>query len=358
LKAEDVAGSIANSKHFKRNSRRGTLRGFVCWASLGYLAIVIIIVPLMSYAGDRWWPATVLLFSPRWIVALPLIILLPMAIFFNRRQLISLVIAALVVFGPLMGFCIPSGMAGSATSRPLRVLTCNIQNGDYSNVMLKYVIEEFNVDIVALQECPAEIKLKLTSDWNFVKDGELAVFSRYPLRMLSSIKALHPPHKWPRESLLQCIIQAPGGDIVFSTVHLPSPRYGLTSILDRHTFLNLSRRYLLEQETVNRQQTSQQVERLASAARLPVLVAGDFNMPPDSSIYRRYWNRYSNAFTNRGFGYGFTAHETIRGLEIGARLDHILAGEGLTPRRCRLGPDVGSDHLPLFAEIDRIAANQ
>jgi endonuclease/exonuclease/phosphatase family metal-dependent hydrolase len=246
-------------------------------------------------------------------------------------------------------------MSGFAKSRPLRVLTCNIQNGTFSEVMLKYVIEEFNADIVALQECPTEIKLKLPPDWNLLKDGELAVFSRYPLRMLSSIKALHPPHKWPRESLLQCIIQVPGGDIVFSTVHLPSPRYGLMNILDRHTFLNLSRRFLLEQETDNRQQTSQQVERLASEVRLPVLVAGDFNMPTDSSIYRRYWNSYSNAFTIRGFGYGYTAHETIRGLEIGSRLDHILAGEGLTPRLCRVGPNVGSDHLPLFAEIDRIA---
>jgi vancomycin resistance protein VanJ len=340
--------------HCDKNSKKETLRRLVCWASLVYLSIDIIILLLMSYAGDRWWLATLILFGPRWIAALPLIILLPMAVFFNRRQLISLVIAALVVFGPLMGLCIPRGIARSPESRPLRVLTCNVQNGVYNEVMLNYVIEEYNADIVALQECPAEIKLKLPPDWNFVKEGELAVYSRYPLRMVSSIKALHPPHKWPRESLLQCIIQVPGGAIAFSTVHLPSPRYGLMNILDRHTVLNLSRRSLLEEETVNRQQTSQQIEWLASSMHLPVLVAGDFNMPADSSIYRRYWNSYANAFTSRGFGYGWTSHETIRGLEIGARIDHILTGEGLTPRHCMVGPDVGSDHYPLFAEIDRI----
>jgi vancomycin resistance protein VanJ len=344
--------------HCDKNSKKETLHRLVCWASLGYLTIVVIVLLLMSYAGDRWWLATLILFGPRWIAALPLIILLPMAVFFNRRQLIPLMIAAFVVFGPLMGFCIPRGIARSPESRPLRVLTCNIQNGVYNEVMLNYVIEEYNADIVALQECPAEIKLKLPPDWNCVKEGELAVFSRYPLRLVSSIKALHPPHKWPRESLLQCIIQVPGGDIAFSTVHLPSPRYGLLNILDRHTVLNLSRRSILEEETVNRQQTSQQVERLASAMHLPVLVAGDFNMPADSTIYRRYWSSYSNAFTSRGFGYGWTSHETIRGLEIGARIDHILAGEGLTPRRCRVGLDVGSDHCPLFAEIDRIPVRQ
>jgi endonuclease/exonuclease/phosphatase (EEP) superfamily protein YafD len=114
----------------------------------------------------------------------------------------------------------------------------------------------------------------------------------------------------------------------------------------------------LEQETANRQQISQQVERLASALRLPILVAGDFNMPADSTIYRRYWNSYTNAFTSRGFGYGWTSHETIRGLEIGARIDHILSGEGLKPRHCMVGLDVGSDHFPLFAEIDRTPVKQ
>ncbi len=353
MKTEDESGNVTRGIHRYGNAGKETRRGLVCRASLGYLAFVVIILLLMRFAGDRWWFATLILFGPRWLAALPLIVLLPMALLFDRRQLVSLTVAALIVFGPLMGLCIPRGMAGAVKTRPLRVLTCNIQNGSFSEVLLKYAIDEFMADIVALQECPPEMNLKLPSGWNSVREGELAVYSRYPLRMVGAIKALHPPHKWPRESFLQCVISAPGGDIAFSDVHLPSPRYGLTTILDCHTLLNLSRRSLLEQETADRRQVSRYVERLASAMRLPVLVAGDFNMPADSSIYRVSWNGYANAFSKRGFGYGWTSRETVRGLKMGARIDHVLAGKGLAPRRCVVGPDVGSDHLPLFAEIDQ-----
>jgi endonuclease/exonuclease/phosphatase (EEP) superfamily protein YafD len=93
------------------------------------------------------------------------------------------------------------------------------------------------------------------------------------------------------------------------------------------------------------------MQQAVSLSSLPVIVAGDFNMPADSTIYREVWGRYLNAFSEKGTGYGRTVFESMRGIKVGVRIDHILAGNGLGIRVCETGPDVGSDHLPLIADI-------
>jgi len=56
---------------------------------------------LLFWGGDRWWFATVMLYSPRWIYALPLIVLVPTALLWRRRMLWVLTAAALIVGGPI-----------------------------------------------------------------------------------------------------------------------------------------------------------------------------------------------------------------------------------------------------------------
>jgi endonuclease/exonuclease/phosphatase (EEP) superfamily protein YafD len=80
----------------------------------------------------------------------------------------------------------------------------------------------------------------------------------------------------------------------------------------------------------------------------PVLVMGDFNTPPESAIFRRVWGRYTDAFASAGWGWGYTFF-TMR--KIAVRIDHILAGPGWYCERCWVGPDVGSPHRPLLAEL-------
>ena len=262
-----------------------------------------------------------------------------------------LLAAALIIFGPIMGICLPltkdKGMPGPV----FRVLTCNLQTGDYNAAALSTLIRECGADIVALQECTPELKIDLPKEWQTVQDGELAILSRYPLQKSGVKQAFHPPHQWPRTTLLQCIVSVPWRKLDFNTVHLPSPRYGLQTILARTTLFSLSRKDLLIEETAYRRRVSQEMQQAVSLSSLPVIVAGDFNMPADSTIYREVWGRYLNAFSEKGTGYGRTVFESMRGIKVGVRIDHILAGNGLGIRVCETGPDVGSDHLPLIADI-------
>ena len=55
---------------------------------------------------------------------------------------------------------------------------------------------------------------------------------------------------------------------------------------------------------------------------------------------------YRFAFEDAGWGYGYTRPSRYPWF----RIDHILASPEWVFTRCRVGPDVGSDHLPLIAE--------
>ena len=319
--------------------------------SWGYLFSVVILWLFMYFAGDRWWPATLILFGPRWFAALPLVILVPLAACKNRRLLFPLLAAAGMVFGPFMGLSLPAFYASPLSGPVIRVLTCNIHSGSYNVPKLSSLIRDSRADIVGLQECPRNIVLEVPAGWQVARDGELMILSRFPLTSGISKQFLHPPHKWPRTSLLHCVVKTPGGDLNFCTVHLPSPRYGLQAILDRKTLLSLSRKGLLVSETIHRLRTSHEVSSALANLSGPLIVAGDFNMPVESTLYRDFWNRYANAFTAAGSGYGWTVWGGPRKLEFGARIDHILVGGGLGVLLCETGHDVGSDHLPLIADI-------
>ena len=42
------------------------------------------------------------------------------------------------------------------------------------------------------------------------------------------------------------------------------------------------------------------------------ILAGDFNLPVDSAIYREYWSGYRDAFSDAGWGFGYTEWPRVR----------------------------------------------
>jgi len=115
--------------------------------------------------------------------------------------------------------------------------------------------------------------------------------------------------------------------------------------------ISLKRKKLLIDETEYRRQKSREIAAIVAALPSPKVVAGDFNMPAESTIYRKYWSGYQNVFSMRGTGYGWTERASVRGIPVWFRIDHILVNEDLKPLICRIGPDVGSDHLPVISDI-------
>ena len=102
----------------------GRLASTLVWI---YVAALLGTWTVITLGGDRWWLATVVLFGPRWICGLPLVILTP-AVLIRRRLLWAFLMATAIFLGPLMGFCIPWARLVTADKPALRVLSCNVQD--------------------------------------------------------------------------------------------------------------------------------------------------------------------------------------------------------------------------------------
>jgi vancomycin resistance protein VanJ len=320
-----------------------------------YLAAVLGVWLLLRLGGDRWWFPTVILFGPRWLCALPLAVLVPAAMLKRRRLLWVLCAAAIVVLVPVLGFCLPWARLTAASGPSLRVLTCNVKGKCADNLALDELIGTVLPDVVALQGCWGEVRVSWPTGWHVCQEGALVVASRYPLRRHAANHLWQRPGHWPRTDVMHCTVQSPEGDVEFCSIHLLSLHEGLEAVLDRRTLLRPSDGPALAAEIEQRRQQSADAEGWIRGLSDTPILAGDFNMPVDSAIYRRYWAGYRNAFSDAGLGFGYTEWPRIRrlssGLFFGIRIDHVLTGSGWRCRRCWVGPDVGSDHLPLVADL-------
>lgn len=299
----------------------------------------------LRYLTDQYWLSTLLAFGPRWLLLVPMGILVPVAVWWQRRSLWVLAGAALVVLGPVMGFVVPwPGTRQSEdypTSKSICILTCNVQ-GRQNLERLWELIETTQPDVVTLQECPANLEFPLhdRDGWHVARHGHLLVASRFPILGKETLNS--PLETW-RGLALRCRLQTPTGDAEVCCVHLMTPRSGILAVLHSR----LAGIPELKSAIIQRDDEAALVSRLARVTGRPVLLAGDFNMPVESHIYQKCWGDFSNAFTSSGWGWGFTKYTRWHGV----RIDQIVGDQQWKFSECHVAGDVGSDHLPVIARV-------
>lgn len=254
---------------------------------------------------------------------------------------------------------IGAGVAGgapgadrSADRGELRVMTCNLWAGltDVSRVVAE--IEKHDPDVVCFQEYTHEhdrmLQAALRGEYVFAEADPqrgfsgMATYSRLPMRRESG-RLLGPrgigpvdPVDWERQ--LCCVIEvgvdAGGGaatrDVVIQNIHLPTAPMG-RALLSQHRRMVGQIRSWLRDET------------------RPVVLAGDFNCTPmsaEAGVIRS--TGLIDAHRAVGTGLGTTWGKRLAW--PGFRIDHVYS-RGLTPQRCVLGQNVGSDHWPVVAEL-------
>ncbi|HEV3004652.1 MAG TPA: endonuclease/exonuclease/phosphatase family protein, partial [Pirellulales bacterium] len=310
-----------------------------------YAASVLALWGVLRCGGDRWWWATVLLFGPQWIYAAPLAVLFPAAVVWRRRALLVLAAAATVVVLLVMGFCVPSPQRGADGGASLRVLSCNLDGPKCKVELLEALVREIVPDVMAFQECPDDVVEVLIAQggWYVERSGRLCVASRYRLAVGPALIDDGQLGYWGAWAA-KYTASAPDGDMDFVVVHLETPREGFESLM-RH---GVGGRHDVQNELVRRARISELARALAGDGPT-LIVAGDFNMPCDSAIYRRHWAGLSNAFSEAGFGFG----STKRTRWFGIRIDHVLAGPGWHVERAWVGAYIGSSHRPLIVQLAR-----
>jgi endonuclease/exonuclease/phosphatase (EEP) superfamily protein YafD len=98
---------------------------------------------------------------------------------------------------------------------------------------------------------------------------------------------------------------------------MASPRPGLEVVL-AHRWRDISDVVTANMEL--RERESEIVSGRAAGVDGPLIVAGDFNLPEQSAIYRRYWSRFNDSHESAGWGFGTTWH-TRRFAAL--RIDHL-----------------------------------
>lgn len=338
----------SESKADTRAKPRRPMRRIVTVLTAAY-ALSIVALWLWMYAqGDRSWLATLFLFGPRWICALPLVVLVPAVLVWNRGLWWLPAVTGVLILGPVLGFRWHVG--DSSGNVALRVLTCNVNQARIDIQALADIIRRDQPDIVALQEVPGiPPPIPWPQGWHVVRGDEYIVASRYPVVRLEGFACPGIPGK---RAAYRYLVQRPQGDVQFFNLHLFSPRKGLEAVLDRETGIDVSQSTRLEASLRERADESRLASGWIEKFPGPKIVVGDFNMPVESVIFRRYWSWLDNAFSAAGFGFGFTKVTEKLGMSYGARIDHVLYSPPWRCVRAWIGPDVGSDHLPLIAEFD------
>jgi endonuclease/exonuclease/phosphatase (EEP) superfamily protein YafD len=316
-----------------------------------YLNAVLVVWLLLKIPDPRFWPATLFLYGPRWGAAAPLLVLLPGAIAF-RRGILPLSVSLIVLTGPLLGFCIPYAAATATATLPgakaanpgqgLRVLTCNTEGEALDPVALGSLIVEVHPDVVVLQEWAARGTATVfwQAGWHVRAQGGLCLASRYPIRRA----VISDSHELGGRGVLACYdLEVANRSITLFNVHLATLREGAEAFIG-NPWYGLP---ILQECLAVQWHQSEVARRWVDRIGRPVILAGDFNLPAESAIYQFFWSGFTDAFSSSGLGFGPTKFTRW----YGARIDHVLAGDGWQARRCWVGPDVGSDHRPVIADL-------
>ncbi len=318
----------------------------VVWLARGYLLTIALVWAWMLTEGDRGPWATLFLFGPRWVCGFPLPLLAVAAAIWNRRALAPLALAAVGIVGPIMGFQVHLPRF-AAPGQLLRVMTFNVEEHAVSVDSLAGLVEQYRPDVVALQEVRANAGYRWPEGWHVIEHNEFILASRWPIAEREHVLRFRGDY-----AAIRFVVDLAGQEINMFNVHLSTPRPGLEAMISRRTLVDFQGSPRLGEIIRLRAIESEHASAWIAGFSGPTIVAGDFNMPAESAIFRRYWSWLTDAFAAAGWRFGFT--KTTRGTpwSYGARIDHILVGPSWNVLRSWVGPDSGSDHMPLWADLN------
>lgn len=302
---------------------------------------------VLWFTADRWSVGTLVMFAPHWPLALPLLVLVPAAYWHRRKALWVLGVAAVVLVEPILGVHVPwqTVFEGSRDERTLRVMTWNIHDSGADAEAFVKLIRDSKPDVIVLQSWSDRFEADFFGGdvWHLLRQDQFLVASRFEILSTKRIvgKAFADA---PSGGAAHYVLDTSAGTVDLFNVHLASPRYGLTAA----TALDAEGLAAVDRDIAIRRAQSKTLSEAVDTAAGRLLIVGDFNLPPESAIYGDYWDKYEDAFSRGGWGIGNTFFFGW----MGVRIDHVLAGHGWRCRRAWVGPDLGSDHRPVLADLE------
>lgn len=268
-------------------------------------------------------------------------------VFRLRRQSLSLLpIIGFALVPPLTSWLPKSGAGG--TGATFTVLNANVLLTNTDTAPLLSLIREVDPDIVTIEEYTPSHHASLSTSlgeshphaFHSPRDDAfgMAIYSKFPFAEAPKPYPVRAPGRTQgvvgfSDPQVRAVVLVEGREVVVQCVHAVPP---------------INAAYLREQREV-----MAWLADFARAEQRHLLVTGDFNATPDAAAAT--WLREAGLIdahraVGRGRGCTWPALGPLR-LVPGIRIDHLLTGGGLRCESIRVGPAIGSDHLPIIARL-------
>ncbi|MEW5424285.1 endonuclease/exonuclease/phosphatase family protein [Amorphus sp. 3PC139-8] len=280
-----------------------------------------------------WFVDSGLNFLPQ-LVSLLALWLAGVALFHRRRGFLVAASVLVVALGiGLAAYKSTLTAASGGSGAPLRVMTANLLFSNTDVAALSQALWERDPDVLVVQErSPVWSQLLerlLGTDYVLMAEsssGSTAIYRRARLEVCPTPEidiALRP------RSAVGCAL-VDGQPVLVLGVHAPKPNNPADEGQRAAAFRNY--------------------HAVIRAAGLPTVVAGDHNASPLSLSFRSYVDRSGLSLPTEA-GPWFTPSWPNWLPAIGLRIDQILVTDELSARLVGVGPDIGSNHLPVIADV-------
>jgi len=306
------------------------------------LVLIIFIVFINPWPEFLTVLEDILLFMPRWLIILPLLTSIFMSLSLIQKHRIPLVISVFYIISYYHNFNIPQlplQKAVNAQNR-INIMTANLGNTEEATLIITGQIKKHQLSVIALQETSEkQTKKIIPKGWGVQCDGHMCLASVYPVTFVES-QSRQILGGWGNIAAL-FNITVNNEIISILNVHVETPRKGFeTFTLSKFNFQTLVDNYDLRylEASIIRDWTNGLGKKI---------ILGDFNMPIESSIYKKFFFEFENTFNTSGVGLGYTKYTRIHGI----RIDHILTDNNFQTIAAEVGNEFGGDHRPMIAKL-------
>jgi len=310
------------------------------WLWRGTVAVLLLanLITLLTLLATRWWPFDLM---ANFAVQLGLIQIAGLMFCIARRAWrigLATVVVMLINLVPVAGYYVGGQAMAAPAGASIRVMELNLWDRNDRIDLVEGAVRQEAPDLVAFAEVTPEWRERLeVLRWDYpywVRDdryewADVLIVSRLPFQAASA-QPLGRRGKTAVTATVCASSTDPGRCIDLLAVHLERPQ-GRYYARARNGHLDAL------------------ANLVATRGADRAVLVGDFNLTPWSPYFPRLLA--ASGLRDGAVGGGVAPTWFSRWLPFGLPIDHILAGPSVTVHSLHVGPDVGSDHFPVIADL-------
>lgn len=267
-----------------------------------------------------------------------LLLALPFAIKKNRLWLVVFSIGIILNASQIVAYLMPVKSVVVPDSARIKLISANLERGNKDYIATTNCFTKGDADIIAIQELEPEMAKQLLKNLPQYKNYKLVV---PPDGGCAGMGILS---KWHIKEAEHIVVES-GFPIVYAVVETNS---GDLLVIDIHPYPPVQEIcWKLQGDFFN------SVNSIIEAHKgLPVVVLGDANSNPWSCRLKNFIEKAGLTDTELGFGIQGSWPSGLTPL-LRIPIDHCFLKGNLAATKRYLGPETGSDHLPVFIELAR-----